>query len=126
MKKIASYEKFKPLENLDQAVASEGLKIVLLLRLSAIFPFTFLNYALGLTKISFKDFLLASIIGMFPGTLLYVYLGSLARNIALANSHRQAFWEWALFGVGVAASFAMAGYAAGLAKKFMAVTKVSD
>lgn len=61
----------------DQAVGREGFKIVLLLRLSPLFPFTLMNYALGLTRVRLRDYVLASWIGMLPGTVLYVYLGSL-------------------------------------------------
>ena len=45
-----------------------------LLRLSPVFPFNLLNYALGLTRVRFVDFLVASA-GMLPGTVLYVYYG---------------------------------------------------
>jgi uncharacterized membrane protein YdjX (TVP38/TMEM64 family) len=41
-----------------------------------------LNYAFGVTKVRFCDYVLASWIGMFPGTVLYVYLGSAVKNIA--------------------------------------------
>ncbi|MGH9162935.1 MAG: TVP38/TMEM64 family protein, partial [Vicinamibacteraceae bacterium] len=61
----------------DEAIGREGLKIVLLLRLSPLFPFTVLNYALGLTSIRPRDYVVASWVGMLPGTILYVYLGSL-------------------------------------------------
>jgi len=61
----------------DEAISREGLKLVLLLRLSPLFPFTVLNYALGLTSIRPRDYVLASWVGMLPGTILYVYLGSL-------------------------------------------------
>jgi uncharacterized membrane protein YdjX (TVP38/TMEM64 family) len=64
---------------LDRAVAAEGWKIVGLTRLSPAFPFTLLNYAFGLTRVSLRDYVLASWIGMMPGTVMYVYLGSLAR-----------------------------------------------
>jgi uncharacterized membrane protein YdjX (TVP38/TMEM64 family) len=71
--KVAGNPKFRAL---DQAVAENGFKIVLLTRLSPVFPFLLLNYALGLTKVRFRDYLLASWIGMLPGTVLYVYVGS--------------------------------------------------
>ncbi len=70
---------------IDHAVGAEGRKIVFLLRLSPVFPFNLLNYALGLTRVSFGDFLLASI-GMIPGTLLYVYYGKLAGDVATLAS----------------------------------------
>jgi uncharacterized membrane protein YdjX (TVP38/TMEM64 family) len=59
----------------DKAVGREGWKIVGLLRLSPVFPFTLLNYALGVTGVTWRDYALASLIGMAPGTCLYVYLG---------------------------------------------------
>ena len=62
---------------IDAAVGQGGLKIVLLLRLSPLFPFGILNYTLGLTRVRLGDFVLGSWIGMLPGTLLYVYIGSL-------------------------------------------------
>ena len=70
---------------IDRAVGAEGRKIVFLLRLSPVFPFNVLNYALGLTRVTFGDFLVASI-GMVPGTLLYVYYGKLAGDVATLAS----------------------------------------
>jgi uncharacterized membrane protein YdjX (TVP38/TMEM64 family) len=66
---------------IDRAVGAEGRKIVFLLRLSPVFPFNLLNYALGLTGVRFADYAIACI-GMLPGTLLYVYLGSAIGNLA--------------------------------------------
>ena len=67
---------------IDRAIGREGLKIVVLLRLSPIFPFNLLNYALGLTSVGFGDYVLASL-GMLPGTLLYVYYGKVAGDVAM-------------------------------------------
>ena len=78
-KKIDGNQKFKAI---DEAIAKEGFKIVLLTRLSPVFPFNLLNYALGLTSVSLKDYVLGSI-GMLPGTILYVYLGALAGDLAM-------------------------------------------
>ena len=66
---------------IDRAIGEQGRKIVLLLRLSPAFPFNLLNYALGLTRVRFEDYLIASA-GMLPGTLLYVYLGKVAGDVA--------------------------------------------
>lgn len=66
---------------IDQAVGEAGFKIVFLLRLSPVFPFNLLNYALGLTKVRFVDYLGASI-GMLPGSLLYTYYGKLLGDVA--------------------------------------------
>ncbi len=66
---------------IDRAVAAEGRRFVFLLRLSPVVPFNVLNYALGLTSVRFADYLVASL-GMIPGTLLYVYYGKLAGDLA--------------------------------------------
>ena len=91
---------------IDRAVGEEGRKIVFLLRLSPVFPFNLLNYALGLTRVRLADYLVASI-GMLPGTLLYVYLGKLAGDVAAAvgGAGRVRGWaEWTLLGVGLGAT----------------------
>ena len=66
---------------IDRAVGTQGVKIVLLMRLSPVFPYNLLNYSLGLTTVRFTDYALASI-GMLPGTLLYAYYGVLAGDVA--------------------------------------------
>ena len=73
--KIEGHPKFKAI---DEAVAREGWKIVGLTRLSPVFPFNLLNYAFGLTRVSLSHYVIASWIGMMPGTVMYVYLGSVA------------------------------------------------
>ncbi len=77
-RRLAGNERFAAI---DRAIGTEGRKIVLLLRLSPIFPFNLLNYALGLTRVRFADYLVASV-GMLPGTLLYVYYGKVAGDVA--------------------------------------------
>jgi len=76
--KLAGNHKFAAI---DKAVGKQGLKIVFLLRLSPAFPFSLLNYALGLTKVSFRDYFIASI-GMLPGTFLYIYYGHIIGDVA--------------------------------------------
>ena len=66
---------------LDRAVGEKGALVVLLTRLSPAFPFVLLNYALGLTQVPLRTYVLVSWLGMIPGTLLYVYLGSIAQNL---------------------------------------------
>src|SRR5262249_7749343 len=65
---------------LDKAVDREGFKIILLSRLSPAFPFTLLNYLLGLTTAKTRLYVLANLIGMLPGTFLYVYLGATSQQ----------------------------------------------
>jgi len=103
----------------DEAVGREGFKIVLLLRLSPVFPFNFLNYALGLTKVSFGKYALASLIGMLPGGLLYVYFGSAARSLAdVAAGKVEGGWAGqAFFWTGLAATVIVAGFVTRIARK---------
>ncbi len=77
-KRLAGNARFAAI---DRAVGAQGRKIVFLLRLSPVFPFTLLNYALGLTRVRFVDYVVASL-GMLPGTLLFVYYGKLAGDVA--------------------------------------------
>ncbi|MGB6299844.1 MAG: TVP38/TMEM64 family protein [Rivularia sp. (in: cyanobacteria)] len=79
---IGNKPKFKAI---DKAVAKNGFKIVFLTRLSPVFPFNLLNYAFGVTQVSLKDYILGSI-GMIPGTVMYVYMGSLIGDLAMNNS----------------------------------------
>jgi uncharacterized membrane protein YdjX (TVP38/TMEM64 family) len=65
----------------DAAIAREGRKIAFLIRLSPLFPFNVTNYALGLTAVRLRDYVLACI-GMLPGTILYVYYGRLIGDVA--------------------------------------------
>jgi uncharacterized membrane protein YdjX (TVP38/TMEM64 family) len=102
-RKIEGNPSFK---SIDEAVAREGWKIVGLTRLSPVFPFVVLNYAYGLTSVSLRDFFFASWLGMMPGTVMYVYIGSLAGDLAMlgAGGRTRTTAEWALYGVGFAAT----------------------
>lgn len=92
----------------DRAVGTGGLGIVLLTRLSPLFPYNFQNYAFALTGIRFRDYALGSWVGMLPGTLLYVYLGSTAQALAAigAGERGRTALEWGAFAVGLVATAA--------------------
>ena len=104
---------------IDAAVGREGWKIVALTRLSPVFPFNLLNYAYGLTRVSLRDYVLASWVGMFPGTLLYVYLGSLAGHLAGLGTSAQGAKEvrWAFTILGFVATAAVTIVVSRLARK---------
>ena len=102
---------------IDRAVAAEGWKIVGLTRLSPAFPFSLLNYAFGLTRVSLRDYVLASWIGMMPGTVMYVYLGSLARA---AGDRQRTPGEWALLALGLAATIAVTVFITRIARAALA------
>jgi uncharacterized membrane protein YdjX (TVP38/TMEM64 family) len=114
--KISSYKKFAII---DKAVSKEGLKIVLLVRLSPLFPFNLLNYAFGITSVSFQDYLIGSV-GMIPGTIMYVYFGSLVGDIALIGSKNQPvniILHWVIQIMGLIATIAVTVYVTKIAKK---------
>lgn len=98
-------EKF---EAIDRAIAQKGWKVVALLRLSPLVPYTISNYLYGLTGIRFLPYVLASWLGMIPLTVLYVYFGTLGRvAVAAAGEARERSpWEWAALGVGLLATVA--------------------
>jgi len=73
---------------LDRAIAKEGGKIVLLVRLAVVFPFTYINYAFGLTGVRFASYILATFAGIIPGTFAFVYIGAVAKEAATANRAR--------------------------------------
>jgi uncharacterized membrane protein YdjX (TVP38/TMEM64 family) len=114
--KIAGNQKFTAI---DQAVGQEGFKIVLLTRLSPIFPFFLLNYAYGITGVSLKDYAIASV-GMIPGTIMFVYIGSLAGNLATLGTQTPMVnpaLEWTIRIIGFIATVAVTFYVTKLARR---------
>jgi uncharacterized membrane protein YdjX (TVP38/TMEM64 family) len=77
--KMANSPRFTALQG---AMEKQGFKILTFVRLSPIFPFTLVNYAFGLTRVSLGAYILGSFLGMLPGTLMYVYLGSAVGDVA--------------------------------------------
>jgi uncharacterized membrane protein YdjX (TVP38/TMEM64 family) len=114
-RRIAGNEKFRVI---DRAIARAGFKIVLLTRLSPLFPFNLLNYALGVTKVSLKDYLLG-FVGMIPGTVMYVYIGSLAGSLAIdtaGQSPETQITQLALKIIGLIATVAVTVYVTRIAR----------
>jgi uncharacterized membrane protein YdjX (TVP38/TMEM64 family) len=113
---------------IDVAVEREGFKLVLLLRMSPVIPFSLLNYALSLTRISFGTYVLASFIGMLPGTALYVYLGSLAPAAAslTASTSQGGPAQRLLYVVGLTATIAAAVVSTRIARRAMKDAKKFD
>lgn len=118
-KRISGNPRFQAV---DQAVAREGWKIVGLTRLSPVFPFNLLNYAFGVTKVSLRDYFWATWVGMIPGGVMYVYLGSLAGDLALlgTENHSRSPFEWGLYLVGLAATVAVTIFVTRLARAALA------
>jgi uncharacterized membrane protein YdjX (TVP38/TMEM64 family) len=102
---------------LDQAVRRKGWKVVGLLRLSAIVPFSLSNYLFGLTSVDFVHYVATTAVGTLPGTFFYVYFGAFGKSLS-ENGDRSP-WEWAILGAGLIASVATAVFLARLAKKHL-------
>jgi len=73
------------LQGLDDKIGNNGFYSVLILRLVPLFPFNGLNFGLGLTKVSFRDYTLATLLGMLPGTFVYTSLGSTGRHLSFSD-----------------------------------------
>lgn len=103
---------------IDAAIGEQGLKIVALLRLSPVFPFNMLNYALGLTRVRLRDYLIAHLF-MLPGTFLYVYYGRLAGAVAEVASGTQPQrgpGYYALLATGLLATLAVTAFVTRIAR----------
>jgi uncharacterized membrane protein YdjX (TVP38/TMEM64 family) len=92
----------------DNAIGRQGAKLIFLLRLSPVIPFNLSNYFYGLTGVKFWPYVLASWIGMMPGTFLYVYIGTAGKAAVAAAAGGEAVehgWQyWTFMGVGLAAT----------------------
>jgi uncharacterized membrane protein YdjX (TVP38/TMEM64 family) len=106
---VGRLARYPAVDAIGRAVESEAFKVVLLTRLSPLFPFNLLNYAFGLSSVPLKTYLLASWIGMLPGTLMYIYLGSAAQSVAalLSGDLRRAPGQQAMFAAGLVATVAV-------------------
>jgi uncharacterized membrane protein YdjX (TVP38/TMEM64 family) len=102
---IAQRPRFRAL---DQAVLEQGFRIVLLVRLAPVFPYNFSNYAFAMTKVRFRDYALATWIGMLPATVAYVYIGTFLADLAheTGGDREPSFVRKALLFGGAAASIA--------------------
>ncbi len=119
--KVAGDARFRVL---DQAVAEHGFKIVFLSRLSPVLPYNLLNYAFGVTRVRFRDYVLASWTGMFPGTCLYVSIGAAAKSLTEVTSglSPSSIAQQTLFGFGLLATVLVSVMLTKIAKKALADT----
>ena len=114
-KKLGTNPKFKAI---DQAIGREGPKIIFLLRLSPVIPFNLSNYLYGLSSIKLVPYIIASWIGMFPGTIMYVYFGSIAKNaVEAASEGTMGNGKFVLQVIGLIATVVVTLYVTKIAKK---------
>ncbi|MBL9134791.1 MAG: TVP38/TMEM64 family protein [Verrucomicrobiales bacterium] len=112
-RRLTTWPAFRAIQD---ATAQEGWKIVLLTRLSPLFPFNLLNLGFGVTRVPLSHFVAASWVGMLPATIWYVYLGSLAGSL-LTQPRAKSPVEWLLLGVGLIATAVVTFYVTRLARR---------
>ena len=95
------------LSAVDRAVEEQGWKVVALTRLSPVFPFNVQNYFYGLTGVSFGGYAFATLVGMIPGTVLYVYFGAAGAGVAQAAGGAASWGETGLLIAGLVATLAV-------------------
>jgi len=111
--------RFPKLLAIEQAVSREGLKLVVLTRLSPAFPFSLLNLAYGLSEVSLRDYTLG-LVAILPGTVLFCALGELAGDVSRFGEvlHGEAdAGTWALRILGLAATVGSIGLAGRAARR---------
>ncbi len=124
--KVANNSRFK---RIDRAIGERGAKLVFLLRLSPLIPFNLSNYFYGLTSVKFWSYVLASWIGMLPGTLLYVYLGAAGKaglSGAAGQTSGPSPWEYLFFGVGLIATVMVTVWVTYIARRELRKTEVNQ
>jgi uncharacterized membrane protein YdjX (TVP38/TMEM64 family) len=110
-------DKFRKIDN---AIGKQGAKLIFLLRLSPVIPFNLSNYLYGLTSVKFWPYVLASWIGMMPGTLLYVYLGTIGRvglEASKGGERQHSPLEYLFLGVGLIATIVVTVIVTRIAKR---------
>lgn len=69
----------------EDGIEKRGFLFILILRLIPLVPFDVISYGAGLSKIRYKDFALATSIGIIPGVLVYANLGDKSGNLCSAQ-----------------------------------------
>jgi uncharacterized membrane protein YdjX (TVP38/TMEM64 family) len=77
---------------LDKAIGKEGFKLLLLVRLSPIFPFALSNYLYGASSIDFASYFWGTLLGFAPGTVAYVYTGMVGKALTLGGGDSTEPW----------------------------------
>ena len=78
-------KKQESLKGLHDTIDNIGFHSVFILRLIPLFPFNVLNFGLGLSKVSFRDYAFATLLGILPGSFVYTSLGSAGNHISLSD-----------------------------------------
>ena len=114
-------------QRIDNAIGHQGAKLVFLLRLSPVIPFNLSNYFYGLTAVKFWPYVLASWIGMMPGTFLYVYIGTAGKaavSAAGGETVKQGWQYWTFMSIGLVATIVVTIWVTTIARD--ALKKTAD
>jgi uncharacterized membrane protein YdjX (TVP38/TMEM64 family) len=113
------FRKNEKMNAVADAVQHDGWKIVFLTRLAPMMPFSLINYALGVTKLSAWRFLLATEVGSIPAIAVYVYMGTLMGNLAKVRTDKRSPGptHWAIQGGGLLVTILVTVYVTHLASK---------
>ena len=115
--------------SIDHAIGKQGAKLIFLLRLSPVIPFNLSNYFYGLTGVRFWPYVLASWIGMMPGTFLYVYIGTAGKAAVAAAAGSEAVkhgWQyWTFLGVGLVATIVVTIWVTRIARSALRKTEAT-
>ncbi len=118
--KVESWAKGYPrFQAVNEAISRQGAIVTFLVRLSPAFPFSISNYLFGLTRVHFGWYMLANWLGMAPGTLLYIYIGMVGRELTEGAGGVDTL-RMVLLGVGLLATFAVTVLVTRMAKKALA------
>jgi len=120
-------DKFRKIDN---AIGKQGAKLIFLLRLSPVIPFNLSNYFYGLTAVKFWRYVLASWIGMMPGTFLYVYIGTAGKAAVSATAGGEAIkhsWQyWTFIAGGLAATLIVTIWVTKIARDALRETEANQ
>ncbi len=118
---IKNIDRLPKFQLAEKIIDNEGLKIIILTRLSPLFPFGLLNVAYALSNVSLRDFIIG-LLAIFPGTFLYSSLGSLASEISRFNeilSNRNDLFSFLLTLIGLLSTFLIVFLTARSASKLL-------
>ena len=114
-------------EAVDRAIRRHGWKVVLLLRISPILPYTISNYIYGLTAVDFAHYVIATAVGILPMVAVYVSIGAAGREAALAaaGGGDHSTVEFVVLGVGIVFTIAAAVLIARAARRELAQMRIA-
>src|SRR5210317_1465076 len=90
-KVLAENPKF---QSMDRAIEKEGFKLMLLLRLSPLFPFALSNYLYGASSIQFAPYFFGTLFGFAPGTFAYVYAGRIGKALTIDSASSEPWYVY--------------------------------